>query len=193
MKFIKIILILFLSLNYLNAQNCKSSVTINTENIDAFIFINNNYAGKGNITTELDTGFYEIYIKEFLNKWNGSEIIDTIQIRECSFHYNFTYRLPESRSIKNILYEKSFPEINSFQKHELSESNWFKILIGTSAVLGATAAYFKINADKKYDEYLSTGDKEILKKVNRLDLYSGIAFGLLQINFGYLIYKFLLE
>ncbi|MDH7604419.1 MAG: hypothetical protein QHH13_05925 [Melioribacter sp.] len=193
MKFIKVILILFLTLNYLNAQNCKSIVTINTNKIDAYIFINNNYAGKGNIITELDTGFYEIYIKEFLNKWNGSEFIDTIRIRECNYHYNFTFHLQESKSIKNILYENSIAGINNFQKNELSESNWLKILIGTSAVLGATAAYFKINADKKYDEYLSTGDKEILKRVNRLDLYSGIAFGLLQINFGYLIYKFLLE
>lgn len=184
---------LVLSLSYLNAQSCKSIVNINTDKINSYIFINNNYAGKGNITTELDTGFHEIYIKEFLNKWNGSEIIDTIHIKECNRHYYFTFHLPETGSIKNILYEKSFLGKNNFQKLELSESNWFKILMVTSAVLGATAAYFKINADKKYDEYLSTGDKEILKKVNRLDLYSGIAFGLLQINFGYLIYKFLLD
>lgn len=193
MKLSKTILMLILSIHYINAQNCKNFVTINTNNIDSYIFINNNFAGRGIVTTELDSGLYEIYIKQYLNKWNGSEVVDTIKISECNQHFNFTFHLPKSNSFQTMLYEKSFSGLNNFQKHELAESNWLKVLIGTSAILGATAAYFKINADKKYDEYLLTGDKETLKKVNRLDLYSGIAFGLLQINFGYLIYKFLIE
>lgn len=192
MKLIKIFLMLFLSFHYISAQDCKSLVTINTDNFDSYIFINNNFAGRGIVTTELDSGLYEIYIKKYLNKWNGSEVIDTIKISKCNQHFNFTFHLPKSNSFQTILYENSFSSLNKFQKEELSESNWLKVLIGTSAVLGATAAYFKINADKKYDEYLLTGDKETLKKVNRFDLYSGVAFGLLQINFGYLIYKFLI-
>lgn len=82
------------------------------------------------------------------------------------------------------------PNVNN---RSFSDSEWFKILIGSAAIFGTTAAYFKIKADKKYDEYLLTKDKNTLTEVNRLDLYSGIAFGLLQINFGYLIYKFLIE
>lgn len=82
---------------------------------------------------------------------------------------------------------------SNIKNGSFSDSDLFKILIGSSVIFGSTAAYFKIIADKKYDEYLITKDKKTLEKVNKLDLYSGIAFGLLQVNFGYLIYKFLIE
>lgn len=85
-------------------------------------------------------------------------------------------------------------EIPFTEKNEIfSESDWFKVLVGTATVFGAASAYFKIKADNRYDEYLKSNDPNKLSEVNRLDLYSGIAFGLLQINFGYLIYKFLIE
>ncbi|MDQ7818510.1 MAG: hypothetical protein RDU14_15905 [Melioribacteraceae bacterium] len=74
-----------------------------------------------------------------------------------------------------------------------SESDWFKILVGSATILGSATAYFKIKADNRYDEYLSSRDQKKLDDVNRFDLYGGIAFGLLQVNFGYLIYKFLIE
>lgn len=85
-------------------------------------------------------------------------------------------------------------EFPGTKKNEIfSESDWFKVLMGTATVFGAVSAYFKIKADNRYDEYLKTKDPDKLNEVNRLDLYSGIAFGLLQVNFGYLIYKFLIE
>lgn len=74
-----------------------------------------------------------------------------------------------------------------------SSSDWFKVLLGSAAILGATAAYFKIQADKKYDEYVASKNHALLNDVDRYDLYSGVAFGLLQVNFGYLIYKFLTD
>ncbi len=74
-----------------------------------------------------------------------------------------------------------------------SDSQLFKILLGTAAVLGATSAYFKIKADNRYEDFLQSKDPGKLKEVDRLDLYSGIAFGLLQINFGYLIYRFIFD
>ncbi len=80
------------------------------------------------------------------------------------------------------------------EKNEIfSESDWFKVLVGSASVFGAVSAYFKIKADNRYDDYLKSKDPKKLNEVNRFDLYSGIAFGLLQINFGYLIYKFLIE
>ncbi len=52
-------------------------------------------------------------------------------------------------------------------------SSTFKILIGSAAVLGGVAAYFKIKADRKYDDYLQTKNSSTLDEVDRLDLYSG--------------------
>lgn len=85
-------------------------------------------------------------------------------------------------------------EIPRTEKNEIfSESDWFKVLVGTATVFGTVSAYFKIKADNRFDEYLKSKDPDKLNEVNRFDLYSGISFGLLQINFGYLIYKFLIE
>lgn len=85
-------------------------------------------------------------------------------------------------------------EIPLHEKNEVfSESDWFKILVGSATILGSATAYFKIKADNRYDEYLNSRDQKILDDVNRFDLYGGIAFSLLQVNFGYLIYKFLIE
>lgn len=78
-------------------------------------------------------------------------------------------------------------------KKEFPETTEFKLLIASSVLLGGIAAYFKLRADNLYDDYVSTGDNTLYEKVNRYDIYSGMAFGLLQINFGYLFYKLLTE
>lgn len=85
-------------------------------------------------------------------------------------------------------------ELPNPEKNEIfSESDLFKVFVGTATIFGALSAYFKIKSDNRYDEYQKSRDPSTLSEVKRLDLYSGIAFGLLQLNFGYLIYKFLIE
>lgn len=73
------------------------------------------------------------------------------------------------------------------------KSVWFKVLIGSAAVLGTVAAYYKIHADKKYDEYLTSKNSSILSEVNKYDDISSVALGALQINFGALLYFLLTE
>lgn len=93
--------------------------------------------------------------------------------------------------ISNVKIEKiklSYDDNNGFFK-----STTFKVMLGSAVLLGGTSAYFKIKGDKKYETYLINKDQQLLDEVNRYDLYSGIAFGLLQINFGYLLYKFIIE
>ncbi|MFA3781868.1 hypothetical protein ABRY23_02240 [Melioribacteraceae bacterium 4301-Me] len=89
----------------------------------------------------------------------------------------------------NIFYLQRVNE--KLNNNNFFESSLFKMLLGTATVFGATAAFFKIKADNKYDNYLQTKDVSIYDDVKRLDLYSGIALSLLQINIGYLVYKFL--
>ena len=73
------------------------------------------------------------------------------------------------------------------------KSTLFKILVGSAVALGATAAYFKLEADKNFDKYLETRNNSYLDDTDAFDLYSGIAFGALQLNFGALLYYFLSE
>jgi len=67
----------------------------------------------------------------------------------------------------------------------------FKALIGTAIALGATTAYYKLEADKKFDEYQKTGDPAALEQTDKYDLISGITFVALQIDFGLILYFFL--
>lgn len=94
----------------------------------------------------------------------------------------------------NPVKEINTVELEKFQlenNNSFLETYLFETLIGTAVALGATAAYYKIEADKKYDDYLKTRDKSLIDKTEKLDLISGISFSLLQINFGALIYLFL--
>ena len=95
-------------------------------------------------------------------------------------------------------------EINSEQKPELTfigevkgesfyNTTLFKVLVGTAIALGATTAYYKLEADKKFDDYQVSGDQELLDQTDRYDIVSGVTFVALQINFGMIIYFFLTE
>lgn len=85
-------------------------------------------------------------------------------------------------------------DFNGVTKSEpFVNTTMFKILTGSAIVLGAVTAYFKLKADDKFDEYRFSGDKKFLDETNRFDNISGISLALFQINFGYIIYRFLAE
>jgi len=46
---------------------------------------------------------------------------------------------------------------------------------GTAVISGSLAAYFKIKADRSYDEYLLTGNPGALTRVDTFDKYSAVA------------------
>jgi hypothetical protein len=77
------------------------------------------------------------------------------------------------------------------KKENFYESTLFKILAGTAVALGVATAYFKLEADKRFDEYKITGDPELLDQTNQLDLISAVTFVALQIDFGMIFYFFL--
>lgn len=80
------------------------------------------------------------------------------------------------------------------RNHEsFMKSNLFKILIGSAAVLGGTAAYYKLKANDFFDDYNQSGSQASLDKTNKYDTLSGVAFGALQINFGVILYFLLTD
>lgn len=79
------------------------------------------------------------------------------------------------------------------KKENFTSSYLFKGLITGVVALGATAAYFKIKADERFDQYNLTKDKTYLDETRKFDWISGISFSALQINLGFLIYYFLIE
>lgn len=73
------------------------------------------------------------------------------------------------------------------------ESALFKVLTGTLIALGATTAYYKLEADRTFDEYQITGDPTLQEQTEKYDLISGVTFVALQINFGFILYFFLAD
>lgn len=173
------------------AQDCKAKVEILSNKDNSLIYINSILVGKGKVDLELTKGNHSLLIKEALLKWGQSQIRDSLMISDCAKKYIFTYELKNAE----LSFNQELPFGNGYTKKEESffRSGTLKILLGSAAVFGGIAAYFKIQADKKYDDYLQSKNQSLLDEVTRLDLYSGISFGLLQINFGYLIYKILTD
>jgi len=109
----------------------------------------------------------------------------------------FILKKPDYQS-KNI----SLQQISPGEKPELQfigeERNesfygslWFNVLLGTAIALGATTAYYKLEADRSFDEYQVTGNPELLEQTDKYDVISGITFVALQIDFGLILYLFL--
>jgi hypothetical protein len=97
--------------------------------------------------------------------------------------------LPEDNPIQIVKLDfngkiKSEPFVNT---------TLFKVLTGSAIALGAITAYYKLKADDKFDEYRFSGNKKFLDETNKYDTISGISLALFQINFGYIIYRFLAE
>lgn len=113
------------------------------------------------------------YNKLILNKEGYEDVeINYNEIPESAIQLNF----------KDLQNEKMF-----------YEKNIFRILIGSALILGGTSAYYKIQADNKFDEYKITGNSQTLKQTRKYDLISGITLSALQVNFGLLIYYFLID
>jgi len=72
-------------------------------------------------------------------------------------------------------------------------STLFTVLLGTAIALGATTAYLKLEADDNFEEYLITGDPELIDKVDQYDLASGTSLVLMELNVALIIYLFLSE
>ncbi|MDF1611466.1 hypothetical protein [Stygiobacter electus] len=185
---IKLVLISLLFLNtYFFAQECTSNIIIHS-NSNSFLLVDiDSIKMRGaRISLNLTKGKHTLKVHEY-KKWN-SIFNDTLFVNNCNDTISKNYIFKKNNEFEKINLSSVFN--NNYKFHE---SSLYKILTSSAIVLGAISAYYKINADKKYDEYLLTNDQATLKKVNKYDLISGVSFSLLQINFGYLIYRFLTD
>ncbi|MBU2494727.1 MAG: hypothetical protein KJ571_19055 [Bacteroidetes bacterium] len=85
-------IILFLP-QIISAQDCKSYVTIESDNSDLLIFVNDIYEGNGKVELELFVGKYIIKIKEPGFRWDARSIEKEISVDECGSNYDFKINL----------------------------------------------------------------------------------------------------
>ena len=146
----------------------KSEVLLNSEPQDVQVFSSDSLIG---------------YTPLFLQKEFGKIRLEKPGYETTMINYN-EYR--ENQPVK-LNFTGEIDEGNFFDK------TLFKILVGSMLALGAATAYFKLEADNKFDEYQITGDEELLAQTNRLDEISAVTFVGMQINFGLIIFFFLVE
>ncbi len=59
---------------------------------------------------------------------------------------------------------------------------------GIAVVSGIATAYFKIQADARYDKFLATGDRELLQETHRYDTIAAVTLALSQIGLAIVAY-----
>jgi hypothetical protein len=211
MSFNSLFFIFIFSILSTLAQDCRTILTIKSDFELVNIFINDSLVSEnGNYQAEIEKGVYIIIADEVSDRWNSKTFIDTIQIKECDkidLNYFFRYKnknnVFENRSgfdsqDKYYMSDSAYNVIEimnsrSIKKEKFIDSYLFKILSGSAILLGGTTAHFKIKADKYFDEYLLSQNKEKLDKTRKYDLISGITLAAFQINFGYILLQLLLE
>jgi hypothetical protein len=151
---------------YKTSFSFKSFIHLKSEPDDAYVFRNDSLIGN---TPLVFNSF-------------GGEIV----IKKPGYH---ELKVAEN-NLNSIVKLEASRESNGRRFYEKS---LFKYLLGGIVALGATTAYFKIMADERFSEYELNGNENLLKETRRYDLISGITFGALQINFGFLLYYFLSE
>jgi len=147
--------------------------------------------------------------------FNNKLLLDSdpqnVYVRESDSLIGFTPMLLEN-NIQTILLQKSGYEDKIISQQEIAagvkpelqfigqvkdenfyESTLFKLLVGTAIALGATTAYYKLEADKNFDEYQDTGDPAALDQTDKYDTISAATFVALQIDFGLILYLFLTD
>ncbi len=212
MNFIKSFFASLFLLTSIFAQDCKTELIIKSDFNLVNIFINDSLVSEnGNFTGELSNGTYIIIADENSDRWNSKTYIDTLFINDCNpIQLLFFFRSDSINSEfdenpigfnfqkKYFLEKQAYEQLdlsvpNTLKKQHFVDSDLFKVLTTTAVLLGGTTAYYKIKADKLFDEYLSSRDKEKLDQTRKYDLISGITLTAFQINFGYILLRFLLE
>jgi len=127
----------------------------------------------------------------------NSQVIHSLNNKLTNANTRKLSREFDFSSINPILQTK-IPKKNTQLNHLTKDENfidspWFKVVVGTAISFGASAAYFKNKANDSDELYKKNGSRKDLDNRNKYDLYGGIALGALELNVGFLIYKFLTD
>lgn len=152
--------------DYNLVRNFHSEILLDTEPQDVYVFKNDSLIGFTPLRINSDFDLLQLQKPGYLGK-----------------------RVTRDEILKSNKISLDF--IGEVKGESFIDGTLFKVLIGTAIALGATTAYFKLQADEKFEQYQITGDPALLDETDKLDVISGVSFVALQINFGVIIYMFL--
>lgn len=135
----------------------------------------------------------------YLLSLGGEEALPLITLRRPGYDTTEVTLSDAARGVKTVSLKKHWhPEPGEEAQEELAtgdEGSSFHIyLAGAATVLaGAAAAYFKIQADNKNNEYLQNPTSSLRSETRRLDTASALCLTASQVGFGLLAYFLLAE
>jgi len=199
-KLNSILIVLVLAGVAVYGQDCKGIAVIKIDSPLSVIIIDDSLKAESGESVLVATGEHVLKIVCNPEEWNSYAVIDTLRIEKCDSVYNLTYRLRDIRELRNeiltadsVMNEEKRDLLSNFSEQKnFTHSAEFKWLLAGVVAFGGAAAYLKIEADKKYDEYQETSEQRFLDETRRYDVLSGISFGLLQLNFLYMVLNFLI-
>lgn len=166
-----------LIIDTLEISDC-SSISF-TYNFKSRVFLDSNPQNVYVIQSDSITGFTPLWLEDNFQ----SLLLKKPDFTEVTLSHN--------EIVLGIKPELKF--IGENKSESFYESALFKVLTGTLIALGATTAYYKLEADRTFDEYQFTGDPALQEQTEKYDLISGATFVALQINFGMMLYFFLAD
>jgi len=121
----------------------------------------------------------------------------TVTLSSAGFRdTTFTVSLAEGK-FYNVQLSKSAslqPQLDFASPKKKTGNRKLLTAIGTSAVAGAFALYFRNKADDSYDRYLKTGNPELFNKhlddAKKFDKFAAASFATFQVSFAFSFYLF---
>ena len=89
-----LIILIFLPL-YLHAQDCYSTLIINSDITNSVVYVDTVKIGEGKkIISQVTKGIHKVLVMENSDRWNAQTFIDTINVEECNqtIKLNFNFK-----------------------------------------------------------------------------------------------------
>lgn len=184
-------------------QMTKDTLYIESGEEHTAIFVDSVYFGMDSALVPVLPGIHYVAFASNQWVWNSPVGVDGIKTSGIGERKHISYpHLPDTAGMgekktmqwSSINTALELNKTNGLPKEKLFfRTNLFKYLTGSVIAFGAAAAYLKIKADNRYDDYLLTQNSGTLRETRKLDTYSGVAFALTQINLAALVYYFLAD
>ena len=194
----KFLINIILSFAFLSMAEYGYAQETNTEFITKFTMSSSNFYLNGKLLSEREGELTLKSANKFsyfsVNKKKSfvsiGAVINTNLFNNNNYHTSINMtnlKFINNKDSSNI----KFDFTNENEEEHFYDKSIFKILLGSFIAFGATTAYFKIKADKRFNDYKKTNNSSLLDDTNKYDAISGISFALMQINLGVLVYYFL--
>ncbi len=198
MKMMILALFICLYLNIAYSQE-KAILSVSADSGVVDVYVDTSFVGTTPIDSyAIDSGNHTLrFVDSKSLNWYHAPVIETIRIAPGE-HIKRNVRIPSTGFTPHtipspwqaIMIGDSLGKIPATALEGKVVPNNLPLYLTTAGAIigGGVAAYFKIQADKEYDDYQYTGDQASLDRVKRYDTISGIALAACEINLAALTY-----